>query len=281
MSYTFRDFLSYRDQHNSICPEMKKFYDTTNKYHKENVKIFSVQLDDTINAILKGTNPNDISMRNKIKYHIGLLSDKNYKIQIEEFQKMHLDKNPVHMVFFIQELIEHITRCQISVRGIIFNGDTEKTIPEVCADALQSFTNKDQILEIIKPLFDYYIQDTILLNQQNQPTIDKFKGLMTCIGLLYSRGLVDDDFVFYVIKNIHTQIFDKINNNYLRDEYEVGNYYKGFEYVMTHVINTKNVKITKEIGELCKNFLKPDENRLKIFNKMAHEKLMEKLSKLF
>jgi hypothetical protein len=278
ISYSLEEFMSYRDV-NGILPQYLEKYCGTVSFARPSVNVYSVQLNEIITAITQGQDPNDINIKNLIKYHIGLLDYKNYTAQLERLKQLQITSKS-NCVFLASELMKCIVKCQLSVKGFVFKNDNEKSVPEVCADICKEYSiysskqNESlnfttELLRLSRENFERYTNDDISMDENNNFTSDNYKGFMTFMGLMYSRHIIGLEIVISCLTKIKDTLFqlDK-NGNYKRTQYECGNYYKGYDFLLSHVNN----HLQNTINQIIEKYtLTANEDTKKCIDKMCEQ----------
>lgn len=281
-SYKLADFMKYRDVNNimpknllSYCIKQQSHtitnHDGTTAYgYGNNIPDISTFLDsvnDTINIITQGDNPNDVMFRNNVKTYINALSDANYDEYVKKFSQMvYSSKANIH--FLTIELISCAIRCPISYKG--FNLQEEKnhkTVPEVCADLTKFISTlpividgvelnlRSEILLICHQYFVNFMNPKKLMDENNAHNADNYKGFMTLMGLLYARNLTPSTVLLDCIKTIKNCMFiskGECNGKNIssRNNVECSNLYKGYEHLINHIVHTLQKKLPDMMNTL-------------------------------
>jgi hypothetical protein len=258
-SYSYEEFMKYQ-QINNVLP--KQMVDFCVEYHYDNLPSiipYEDQINDIINNITKGNNPNDVIFRNTLKFYINTMNHNNY---LEYLHKLkNLDYSTLQNVqFLITELIKCTISCPIAYKGMNLKEETkQKTVPEICVDILKQLTQTQlkvnntfinihtDILSICRQYFVEYLDINKTMDEHNTYNSDNYKGFMTFMGLLYGKNIIPHKIIIDCINMIKNTIFcvNQQNNNYIckRSNIECTNFYKGYEYIVSHVIHTLITKI--------------------------------------
>jgi hypothetical protein len=247
ISYPFEEFISHQKT-NCILPQHLERL-CGEAFAKPTISIYSEPLYEIISTILQGQDPNDINIKNQIKYCIIALDSSRYDAQLEKIKQLSI-KNKSNCIFLATELINCITTCPLSVKGFIFKSDTtdNKSIPEVCADLIRDYGTYDknindslnftiELLKIANEKFKLYMSDDISMDENNVYTSESYKGFMTFIGLMYSHNIIGSEIVTQCLTKIKNVLFFTENQKYKRSQCECANYYKGYEFLLSHINN--------------------------------------------
>lgn len=218
LSYSYEDIIKYQVVNNKLPKDLIPYcvFDTNN-----NIPSLS-NYEDTLNEIttniMKGFDPNSIVFKNLVKLYINTVNQSNYNDVLQKLKMLdYLDKENIH--FLASELIMGAIRCNISVRGFTFEEDPKyKTLPEICADVAKHFTTcmvKDdeninfhyEINSICRQYFTDFLDMNRSMDENNEDTSDNYKGFMTFMGLLYSRGVINIKIVIDCMDSIKRAIY--------------------------------------------------------------------------
>lgn len=220
-SYKYEDFMKFQSI-NNVLPQQLVQYCISDSYHKNqpDISSFDNQLTEIITSITKGDNPNDIIFRNLVKFCINMMNQANYQEYLQKLKSLDFStKENIH--FLASELIVCTIRCPISVKGFTFQEDPKyKSVPEICADICKQFSpfivkskeNKDisfheELMKICQQYFTEFVDLNKSLDENNENTADNYKGFMTLMGLLYSRGICNIKVIIDCMDTLKRTIF--------------------------------------------------------------------------
>lgn len=313
LSYQFDEFMKYQSL-NNVLPQQLVSYCVQDvvgsSYNMPNIAMFTDQLNTIIASITKGDNPNDVVFKNFVKFYINTIHQGNYDDFLEKLKSLEYTTNE-NIHFLSSELIICAMRCPMSVKGFTIQENSNiKSIPEICADIAQYFSThivksdtcpvgfNDEMLKLCKTYFMDFVDLHKSMDENNENTSDNYKGFMTFMGLLYSKGFINIKIVIDCLDSIRKTIFcaesadtsftenhncpvigsklsgygknitSKIMNtvcyhdcnesiepseDYLqttiRKQIECINLYKGYEHLLTHVIQSLDVKLDNVIAK--------------------------------
>lgn len=178
------------------------------------------QLNEIITNISKGISPNSVVFRNFVRYYVGMIAPSNYQELLKKLKSLdYTSKENIH--FLASELIITAIRCPVSVKGFTFQEDSKiKTVPEICADVAKHFSQfmienesntliqfHDEITKICQQYFLDFLDMNKSMDENNEDTSDNYKGFMTFMGLLYSRGVINIKAVVNCMDTIKKAIY--------------------------------------------------------------------------
>lgn len=220
ISYQYDELMMFKDI-NNVLPQRLVPYcvHNTTKEKYPTINMLDDQLKNIITSITKGDDPNNVILRTYIKFYVNTIHQGTYDEYLEKLKKLdYSSKENVH--FLLSELIMCASRCAISVKGFSFQEDNKhKTIPEICADVTKEFsgiiikTDTEEISfhsELVKMCQQYFLNYVDLnrsLDENNENTVENYKGFMTFMGLLYSKGVIGISIVGNCIEIIKRSIF--------------------------------------------------------------------------
>lgn len=287
-SYPFDEFIKYRNVNNMMPQKLVPYCVDHHISHNSNVDSFTNEMASVISSITAGNDPNAIVFKNLVKTYINKIHKENYQEYLQKLQALDLTTSE-NLRYLGSELLMCALRCPLSVNGFATHDKSVSSIPEICVDVIKYFTS-NQIFhsEIIKTCQQYFYEFVSInksLDENNENTSDNYKGFMTVMGLLYSRGVINIKVVIDCIGKIKRTIFcsdcsqpsavhddshtcyktnisEKITSkicyhdcnkcdissptNVLttrRNHVECINLHKGYEYLMTQVIASLEVRI--------------------------------------
>lgn len=225
-SYQYDIFMNYQNSNNKLPPELVPYcsyeYSTIAPDIMYN---FGDSLQTIISSITKGDDANNVVFRNWVKSYINFLQQDNYNEYYQKLKKLNYTSEE-NICFLINELIICAIRCPISVKGFIFQEESNyKSVPELCADMLKQFSTTIvkcndvdinfhvEIMKICRQWFINFMDLNKSLDENNENTSDNYKGFMTFIGLLFSRGIINTNIIIDCIDSIKRSIYCKECND--------------------------------------------------------------------
>lgn len=204
-SYPLSEFNKYHEI-NKVMPKHLEPYCCSEIYYSPTIPDigpFEDKMNEIISSIIQGQNPNDIIFRNLVKLYLKKICHDNFSEYLQRFKSLDYSSSD-NIKFLASELLICAFRCPISVKGFTFQEDTNiKSLPEICADIVKQFSTLVVNINDVKVDFhgelmkmcEHYFMDFISLNsnmdENNENTSDNFRGLMSFMGLLYSRGIMN------------------------------------------------------------------------------------------
>lgn len=219
LSYQYDEIMSFQQVNNKLPNELITYCVTDTNNNIPNLGTYKEQLQEIIESIPKGIDPNSVVFRNLVREYIGTISQNNYDTFFLKLKSLnYASKENVH--FLASELIVRAIRCDISVKGFTFDEDPKfKTFPEICADVAkhfslveikngeQKFQFHDEITKICQQYFSDFIDMNKSMDENNEDTSSNYKGFMTFLGLLYSRGVINIKIITGCMDSVKRAIF--------------------------------------------------------------------------
>lgn len=220
LSYQLDEILRYQSINNKLPQQLACLCTRDLNTTMPNLASYTEQLDEIISNTAKGINTNSVVFRNLVKYYVNMITPSNYQEFLQKLKGLdYTTKENIH--FLASELIIGAIRCQVSVKGFTFQEDSKiKTVPEICADVAKHFSQymvenesnnviqfHDEITKICQQYFLDFIDMNKSMDENNEDTADNYKGFMTFMGLLYSRGVVNIKAVINCMDTIKKAIY--------------------------------------------------------------------------
>lgn len=219
LSYQYDEFMKYQQINNVLPQHLVPYCVQDASHHMPNISTFDDQLSSIISSITKGDNPNNVVFKNFVKFYVNMINQGNFDEYLQKLRALDYSSRE-HIHFLGSELIICAIRCPISVKGFTFQEESKyKSVPEICADMAKQFSSllvksenvgADFHAEIMKICQQYFLDFVDLnksLDENNENTSDNFKGFMTFLGLLYSRGIINIKVVIDCLDSIKRSIF--------------------------------------------------------------------------
>lgn len=219
LSYQYEELLKYQNINNAIPQHLVPYCVQETNGSIPDISIFEDQLSSVISSITKGDNPNNVIFVNFVKLYVNMIHQGNYQEYLQKLKGLdYSSRENIH--FLASELIICAIRCPISVKGFKFDEDQKyKSVPEICADIAKQFSslvinseNKnisfhEEMMKMCQQYFMDFVDLNRSLDENNENTSDNYKGFMTFMGLLYSRGIINIKVVIDCIDSIKRSIF--------------------------------------------------------------------------
>lgn len=317
-SYKLDDFLRYQKTNNLLPPELVPYLKQNDDSYVQ-LTNFNSQMENIINAITKGDNPNEIIFRNIVKFYINTINRNNYSDYIQKIKKLDYSSKTC-IQYLVSELIICGLSCPISYKGYNLNEKlNDDTVPEICADMCKQISSfvisiddkevsfYNEFLSLCQKYFSEFMKENKKMDEHNSQNADNYKGFMTFLGLLFNRDIIPFKVISICLTKIRNNIFisetDTIDKKYKickHNSTEISNLYKGYEFLLSHVIfklqkseKTKNIEELVNIIIEIHNSVKDNNNKYKILDSkhelvnplrpfyiIIHNKLSEKLDKI-
>lgn len=220
LSYQLDEIMKYQAVNNKLPQQLACLCSHDLYNTMPNLSSYSDQLDEILTNTAKGINTNSVVFRNLVKYYVNMITPSNYQDFLQKLKKLdYTSKENIH--FLASELIIGAIRCQVSVKGFNFQEDSKiKTVPEICADVAKYFSHywienesntviqfHDEITKICQQYFLDFVDMNKSMDENNEDTSDNYKGFMTFMGLLYSRGVINIKAVVNCMDSIKKAIY--------------------------------------------------------------------------
>jgi len=259
-SYNYNDLMKYQEVNNLLPPQLISYCVNMRNDILPNLNSYDSVLNDIITSITKGDNPNDIVFRNIVKFCINTINQNNYDEYLKKLRDLDYS-TPANLQFLASELIRCSISCPIAYKGINPNDTkTIKHIPEICADVAMYFAINilnfhNEILAVCHRLFTEFMDVNKKMDEHNVYNADNYKGFMTFMGLLFVRNVIPPKIALECINTVGNAIFLKDDTKIgvcKRNNIECNNLYKGYEYILTHImyaLNSRTIYLTKEMND--------------------------------
>src|SRR3989344_1786412 len=299
ISYQLNEILKCKNDNIKMPIELSPYCYTDKFFEKPNIQQYTDQLKLIISSITEGNDANERAFKNDVKFYINVINQKNYPEYLKKLSSLDFSSQE-NIYFLIHELIVCGMRCPIATKGQTYEQNSINTlfrsISELCSDIIKFFASfikkdnnldfQDELLKICRKFFMDFMNLSKLMDENNENTVDNYKGFMTLLGFMYINELISTKIVLDCIDSIKRNIFCSKSNkkteriqsditihhdkmfgykkNYdlelynsiayfdsdgidnlecYRKQIECGNYYKGYEYLMNHIIHSFNLKI--------------------------------------
>ena len=254
-----------------------------------------------ITTFLNGRNPNDIVFKNSIVESLNKITQKNYTTILETLKNLAYSKTE-HFVTLATDILVRAMNDTVAIKDIELPPG-QQTLSDIYAMVAIDFfpllikENDRQIkfssvfLDLCKKYFDDFTDQKKLLDQNNAHRVDSFKGFCHFLGLIYTKGLINDKVVYQCLVKLADLIFcQKWESN------EAENIYEGYRKIIKHTLNilekkhlVDNDKIfIAKLGEIhtgitTKNntiLSKTNTQRLKRSSMLYHDEIEKRINKL-
>lgn len=255
VSYSWDVWMRYQCV-NNICPPKIREIMTQPVAGFPDISRFAAVASSIIETIRSGEDANIVVIKNEIRQAMN-------KISFETFDKFaNVIKNQMHshdtMHFIATELVRLVVSCEVSfVKNGIAPGpvpDDSKTTPHISIDLMRHFFNeaenedspfntfsfKKKLRAYCQETFSEYVSEDIKLDENNEATVNAYKGLMTCLGMMYSAGLMSNNALIDCINSVVGEMTRTGEDGVtcVRKPFECRSYLSGYMLLMPHVIYT-------------------------------------------
>jgi hypothetical protein len=283
LRYRFEDFMKYKNVNDEMIQQLIPYIDKEQNPIQITLEHYKMEMENIISSIIRGDNPNDVILRNQIKFYINTINKNNFNEYVIKIKQINFSS--LHNIdFLIMEIIFCVIRCSIAFKGFDIKERQHSTIPEICADLSKELASckikintegKEQeidfhmeFLKMCQIFFTQFMDNDKLMDEHNSQNSDNYKGFMTFLGLLYENNVISNGIIIKCIDTIIDTIFKNTDGICLRSQTECGNFYKGYEFLCRLIIehlkknqlNEKNklfvndlIKKHHEISEINKN----------------------------
>jgi len=224
-SYQYDDFIKYKEPNNMLPQELVEYCVTETNNLSPDINIFSDCMRDIISSITKGDNPNNLIFRNLIKSYINTINQSNYPEYLQKLKNLEFSSYE-NIYCLCNELIICAIRFPSAIKGFTFQEDPKvKSIPEICTDIAKQFSSfeiqtdtkkikfYEEFIKICQKYFSDFVDLNKAMDEHNENTSDNYKGFMTFIGLLYSRGVINIKVVIECMDLVKRTLFAHICDN--------------------------------------------------------------------
>jgi hypothetical protein len=223
ISYEYDEFIKHQQNNTAMPRQLNTYCAYENNSSHSDISEFGGVMRNITSILKKGDDPNDVGFRNYVKFLINSINQDNYSDVITKLNNIDTqsEKN-IH--FLITELNICAIRCPISVKGFTFQEDPKyKCVPELCADVIKHFvgTNSmfhDMVMKLCQQRFLDFVDVTKSLDENNENMSDNFKGFMTFMGLLYSRGIINLKTIIDCMNTIRKSIYCSKSSGNIKKE---------------------------------------------------------------
>ena len=219
LSYQYGEIKKYQEINNTLPQHLVPYCIEETTGSGPDISLFDDQLNEIISSITRGDNPNIIVFRNLVKFYVNKLHQANYQEYLQKLKSLDFSsKENIH--YLGSELVVCALRCTISVKGFTFQEDPKyKSVPEICADIAKQFSSflvkgengnisfHEELMKLCQQYFYDFVDLNKSLDENNEHTSDNYKGFMTFMGLLYSRGAINIKAVIDCIDTIKHSVF--------------------------------------------------------------------------
>lgn len=202
-SYNYDVFKKYQLKNNLLPQHLVQWCVPETNNLMPSIDYFDDSLNEIVASITKGNNPNNIVFRNLVKSYVNTVNQNNYNECLHKLKALDFSsRENIH--FLCNELIVCAIRFPSAVKGFTFQEDpSSRSVPEICVDIAKAFCpmvvkNGETEISFRKELTDmchqYFLDFMDLgksMDEHNENTSDNYRGFMTFMGLLYSKGILN------------------------------------------------------------------------------------------
>lgn len=263
--YTIEEIMLYQNPNNMLPKQLSPFCGTDIVHGVQNLSQYIQTLTNITKSVLDGNNPNDIKMRNSLRFYINFVNHSNYKENIKKMKNMDYS-SPENVTFLAEQLIKCGYSHNAAINGL--NTDKERaniTIPEVCAEIAKEFSSckiegnhardpfRIEIAHVCEKLFNEFIDPSKNMDEHNKYSTDNFKGFMTMLGLLnsaeivqFGNSVIPNQAIIICLDKLKNTIFARGKDNPKitpRTDVECSNFHKGYEFLVNCIVKSLTSKI--------------------------------------
>ncbi len=295
ISYNIDEFMKYKDSNMMLPPNLKPFCNDiggTVLFRDGMVK----EVGNIIDTFMNGRNPNDILFKNSIIEALNNITQRNYQTVITNLKSLNFDKTE-HFTTLASDLLICAMTDITGVKGIemptgqissseIFVLVASDFFPLMITDGTKNIKFSAVFLDLCKRHFDDFCDAVKPLDHNNLYRVDNFKGFTNFLGLLYSKGLVNN----FVINDCITRLVNLIYNT-TWGQTESENVYEGYRRILNNTL--KAIEKRTEFKEADLKFLQQlmkvhqditeknkSSSKLRRFTMMYHAENEKRLQKL-
>jgi hypothetical protein len=219
LSYKMIDFLKYKDDNYMAPQTLAPYFYNGKVFEKPSIRPYLDCLEQVNSASSSNDEDQMKTFIRTIKFCINTMTKKNYNKCIEQLSALDYSTD-ANVQILVQELILCGMRCPIAVKGLSNDrNDNLKPICELCSDSINHFSKtitkksngvdfQEELLKILRKLFIDFVNITKSMDENNENTVDNYKGFMTLFGLMYSNGIIQTNVVMECIDLIKRTIFN-------------------------------------------------------------------------
>lgn len=211
LSYKLEDFMKYRDVNTEAPFEITPYFCGGQTFERPNLKQYMDHLE-LVNSSLNDTESEKVKTLIKtIKFCINIMNKKNYEKCVSQMLKLDYSGEEA-MQILVQELVMCGMKCPIAIKGMQKEANV-KPISELCVDVVKQFsltspTIIDELLNVCRKFFMNFVDLTKSMDENNESTVDNYKGFTSLMGLLYSQGLIPTKMIIECIELVKRTIFN-------------------------------------------------------------------------
>lgn len=214
LSYKLSDFLKYKDENYMAPQALTPYFYNGKVFEKPSIRPYLDCLEQVNSASTSNDADKVKTFIRTVKFCINTMNKKNYDKCIEQLSSLDYSTD-INVQILVQELILCGMRCPIAVKGFPNDGnrnDNLKPICELCSDTINYFSNnthfQEELLKMSKKFFLDFVNITKSMDENNENTVDNYKGFMTLYGLMYSNGIIQTKVVIECIDLVKRTIFN-------------------------------------------------------------------------
>jgi hypothetical protein len=213
-----------------------------------------------IDSFMNGRNPNDILFKNSIIEALNNITQRNYQTVITNLKSLNFIKSE-HFITLANDLLICAMTDITGVKGInvpqgqissseIFVLVASDFFPLMLTDNDKNIKFSSVFLDLCKRHFDDFCDPLKPLDHNNLYRVDNFKGFTNFLGLLYSKGLINN----FVVADCLSRLVNLIYNT-TWGQAESENVYEGYRRIMNNTLKHIETKNLKELKDTDKKFI--------------------------
>jgi hypothetical protein len=259
ISYNIDELMKYKDHNYMLPPNLKPFCNDiggTVYFRDGMVK----EVGGIIDSFMNGRNPNDILFKNSIIEALNNITQRNYQTVITNLKSLNFIKSE-HFITLANDLLICAMTDITGVKGInvpqgqissseIFVLVASDFFPLMLTDNDKNIKFSSVFLDLCKRHFDDFCDPLKPLDHNNLYRVDNFKGFTNFLGLLYSKGLINN----FVVADCLSRLVNLIYNT-TWGQAESENVYEGYRRIMNNTLKHIETKNLKELKDTDKKFI--------------------------
>jgi hypothetical protein len=259
ISYNIDELMKYKDYNYMLPPNLKPFCNDiggTVYFRDGMIK----EVGGIIDSFMNGRNPNDILFKNSIIEALNNITQRNYQTVITNLKSLNFIKSE-HFITLANDLLICAMTDITGVKGInvpqgqissseIFVLVASDFFPLMLTDNDKNIKFSSVFLDLCKRHFDDFCDPLKPLDHNNLYRVDNFKGFTNFLGLLYSKGLINN----FVVADCLSRLVNLIYNT-TWGQAESENVYEGYRRIMNNTLKHIETKNLKELKDGDKKFI--------------------------
>jgi len=217
LSYRLSDFLKYKDDYTDAPQNLIPYFYNGKRFENPSIRPYIDQLE-AVNALSSGDSEEKSKLFIRtIKFCLNTMNKKNYDKCTEQLGSLDYS-NEANVSILVHELILCGMRCPMAVKGLQNIRDGDSPVCILCADMINHLAKIKQgilagILGACKKFLMDFVNLSNAMDENNENTVDNYKGFMTLVGLIYTRGVIPGCIVLEFVDLVKRTIFNSKQDN--------------------------------------------------------------------